>query len=279
MGIKRNDIDYNKPNVIYGTDDNSVTRKIRVDEDGNLYIEPVSDYFHKLAMGEIPNRKSIYKFGRNANVGATEVLIATNGYYGLPTVARRVTITSSDVNDDVSGTGARTIRIYGLDANYDEIEETVTVNQLSTNSYLRVYMVIVLTSGTNSPIDDANIGTLTVTQEISGTIMCQVLPHDGQTKVACYTIPAGYVALMWSADTTTGEGKSSVNQLKSRDNAVASASFTVNGVRDNFQNTVGQLFKISTKYTEKTDIVFTAKSSSAGTAVSASFLLELVKIV
>ena len=32
-------------------------------------------------------------------------------------------------------------------------------------------------------------------------------------------------------------------------------------------------------YTEKTDIVFTSKSTSAGTSVSASFLLELIQVV
>lgn len=247
---------------------------------GNIYNKNANTetYFHKLALGEIPNHSSIYKFGRNSSVGTTEVLVAAGGYYGLPSTAYPITITSTDANDNSTGTGARTIHVFGLDANYDLIDETLIVGQLSTKSYLRIYRAIVLTSGTSSPITDANIGTLTFTQQTSGTIMCQILPHDGQTKVACYTIPRGYKALMWSADTTTGEGKNSLNQLKSRDNTITNAAFTVKGVRDNFQNTVGQQFVIPRVYTEKTDIVFTSKSSASGVSVSASFLLELIKL-
>lgn len=136
-----------------------------------------------------------------------------------------------------------------------------------------------VTSGIQAPIGDSNQGTLTFTQQTSGTIMIQILPNDGQTKTACYTIPMGYTGLMWSADTTTGEGKNALSQLKTRDGTLEDASFNVKGVRDNYQNIVGQQFKIPTKYTELTDIVFTSKSSSAGTSVSATFLLELIKTV
>lgn len=261
-----------------GTDSEGYVRKVRVDEDGDLTIEPVSDYFHKIAMNEIPNHSSIYKFGRNSSVGITEVIVAANGYYGLPATAQPIIITSTDVGDNPTGNGARTILIYGLDVDFNEISEVLEVGQVSTQSYLRVYRVQVLTSGISSPITDANIGTLSVTQQTSGIIMVQILPHDGQTKVACYTVPSGYRALMWSADTTTGEGKNALNQLKSRDNTIPNAAFTVKGVRDNFQNTVGQTFVIPRVYTEKTDIVFTSKSSAAGTSVSATFLLELIKM-
>lgn len=274
----------NSPGQLYngevmGRDDDGYIRKIRVDEDGDLTIEPVSDYFHKIALGEIPNHTSIYKFGRNSSVGTSEVLIAANGYYGMPSVAYPVVVTSTSGDDNPTGNGARMIQIFGLDADFNEVDEIVTINQVSINSYIRVYRVAVLTSGNPSPITDANLGTLTVTQQTSGVIMCQILPNDGQTKVACYTIPAGYVGLMWSADTTTGEGKSAINQLKTRDNTIANGAFRVRGVRDNFENTVGQAFKIPRLYGEKTDIVFTSKSTASGTPVSASFLIELIKIV
>lgn len=263
---------------ILGTDDDGYIRKINIDENGHLNIEPVSDYFHKVAMNEIPNHYFVYKFGRNSNVGATEVLISANGYYGMPSVAQAITVTSSSGLDVVGGTGARTIEIIGLNENGVEVSEIINMGATTTNLYKRVFRARVVTSGIQAPIGDSNQGTLTFAQTPSGTIMVQILPNDGQTKTACYTIPKGYVGLMWSADTTTGEGKNALNQLKTRDTTVTNASFNVKGVRDNYQNTVGQQFKVPIPYTELTDIVFTSKSSSAGTSVSASFLIELIKV-
>ena len=106
--------------------------------------------------------------------------------------------------------------------------------------------------------------------------MIQLDEHSGQTKTACYTVPAGHKVIIWSADTTTGEGKNSVNSLKARDNTIANSTFQTKGIRDNFENLVGVSFKIGREYTEKTDIVFTAQSTASGTPVSATFLMELI---
>lgn len=101
-------------NQILGTDEEGYVRKVRVDGDGELQIEPVSDYFHKIALGEIENHSSIYKFGRNPSVGATEVIVSSGGYYGMPSTAQPIVITSTSVDDNPTGIGARTIEIIGL---------------------------------------------------------------------------------------------------------------------------------------------------------------------
>lgn len=237
------------------------------------------DYFSKISEGKVPNHSLIYKFGRNPSVGSTETLIAEGGVYGLPLTSQTVNITSNDVADAYpSGTGARTVEIFGLDDNYNEISEIVEMNGTSINLYLRVYRAKVRTAGTITPINGGNKGTVTVTQSISGIEMVKIQATKGQTLVACYTIPSGYKGLMWSVDTTTGEGKNALNTLLSRDNTIDDSPFQTKGIRDNFENSAGIEYKMPIPYLEKTDIVFATVSSSAGTSVSGSFLIELIKL-
>ena len=237
----------------------------------------VDDIFQMIALGQIDYFDTIYKFGRNESIGATEELISAGGIYGLPLVAQTVSVTSDSVaNDNPTGLGARTVHLFGLDNDYNQVDEIVELGGTSTVEFLRVFRAHVETAGTTTPIGGANVGTITISQSVSGVDMVLINPNDGQTLTACYTVPAGYIALMWSADTTVGEGKNSVNRLKSRE-FETDAPFRTKGIRDNFENVVGQQFKIPGVYTEKSDIVFTSISSAAGTSVSGTFLLQLFK--
>lgn len=69
----------------------------------------------------------------------------------LPTSATTLGIASTSVNDTSAGTGARTLLITGLNSNYDEIQEVVTLNGQTevntTASFLRVNGANVLTTG------------------------------------------------------------------------------------------------------------------------------------
>jgi len=235
-----------------------------------------ANYFQEIPLNNDPNRLSIYKFGRNPNVGATEVIIGGGGIYGLPETAETVVCASDEIEDNPTGSGARSIHVFGLDANYKLIDEIVNIGESTEKEYLRIFRAHVETAGTTTPIDGANIGNITITQDNTAVDMAYISQGDGQTLVACFTVPAGFTALMWSADTTTGEGKNSTNRVKSKEFG-SDFPFRVKGIRDNFQNTVGIQYKIPNKYEEKTDIVFTAKSSAAGTPVSATFTLELIK--
>lgn len=240
-----------------------------------------SDYFHKLSLGEIPNHSIVYKFGRNPSVSATPTLIGSGGIYGLPTTAQTVTVTSTDATNDVfpAGSGARTVEVIGLDSNWDEVSEIINMGATGSQLFLRVIRAKVATAGTITLNGGANSGVVTVKQSTSAIKMVEIEANAGQTLIACYTVPSGYKALMWSADTTTGEGKNSVNTLKSRDNTIPNSPFQSKGIRDNFQNSVGAVFKSPNPYTEKTDIVFTTVSTASGTPVSGTFLLELIKLV
>lgn len=74
----------------------------------------------------------------------------------FPISASQIQVASTNINDTSAGTGCRTCYIGGLDANWDEINETITLNGqtpvLTTKSFIRInimYSITVGSSGTN----------------------------------------------------------------------------------------------------------------------------------
>ena len=79
-----------------------------------------------IARGAVSQTSHVNKFGYNTAVGGSFEIVSDLGTNYLPTSAGVVSVVSSDANDDDGDTGARTLEIEGLDANYDEIKETIT---------------------------------------------------------------------------------------------------------------------------------------------------------
>lgn len=167
-------------------------------------IEQASD----ISEGKRTGLSNIRKFGRHADVDAAGYAISygvTGNYAGFPTsAAENLVLVSSDANDTSGGTGARTVRIFYLDSNYEM--QTVDVNMNGTTpvnagvSGVRSYRGIVLTSGgTNNA--NFNAGTITCRWETTTSVVFwQIPPSTGQTQTATYTIPAGYTGYFISWD-------------------------------------------------------------------------------
>jgi hypothetical protein len=102
-----------------------------------------------IARGLVRGASVIHKFGRNPNVGGIpETIWEQGGVYTYLTVASTVYVSGADAQDGAAGTGARTVTVQGLDANYNAIEETLTVDgAVSTQSFLRVFRAFVASAG------------------------------------------------------------------------------------------------------------------------------------
>lgn len=151
-----------------------------------------------IAEGKFSGYTKINKFGCNPDVDAAEDIWDGGGdYTGFAASAEKVTVFSSDANDTANGTGARTLRIVGLDANYAALTEDVTLLGITAvdtvASFLRVTRIYALTAGTSK----TNIGTITVRQKVTTTnIFSLIQPGYGQSQVTAYTIPAGYTGYL-----------------------------------------------------------------------------------
>jgi hypothetical protein len=83
----------------------------------------------QISRGQVGWHEPVHKFGFNAAVGTgLETVWAEGGLYSYLGTASTLYISSSSTDDTGAGTGARTVTVSGLDNNFDEKIETVTLN-------------------------------------------------------------------------------------------------------------------------------------------------------
>lgn len=154
-----------------------------------------------VAMGVRPTFRTIHKFGRNGGATANEDIWWTGGLMSWETSANVVSVTSSSGDDAAAGSGAQTLTIQGLDASWDEIEETVTLTgatpALTAASFIRVNRAFVASVGT---YHGANAGVLTATINANTTFTIPI--GIGQTLLARYSVPRNHQVWLWTVDVT-----------------------------------------------------------------------------
>lgn len=230
------------------------------------------DYLYDIAEGNVSNHLVLNTFGHNATVGTSwETVWSPSSVYPYMSTADQIEVLSNDLNDDDTDTGAWTVQIYGLDPNWDEANETITMNGAgvvtTTGSYIRVFRAKVATAGTSG----VNEGTITIRDQDTDTTRATIAQEIGQTLMAVWTVPDGYTFYM-----TSWYGGSAVTKaldigLFVRDNAVSDASLQ-NKEFMNFSDTTFKVHKeIPNAFTGRTDIEIRAKTSVASGDIAAGF--------
>ena len=167
-------------------------------------------YLYAIAEGEVTDHDAFRRFGTNADVGTTiEILAPIGGTYYWPATAGIMHVVSTDTDDvAVTGTGARTLWIQGLDAEYDVINETVSMNGTTvvntTKQYLRVLQTRVVTVGTSG----VNEGTITI-KDATDTYTLNSIPiGEGRSNYAVWTVPDGATAYIteWHGSENSSKG-------------------------------------------------------------------------
>ena len=155
-----------------------------------------------IAEGKYSGRFIVNKFGRNPDIDTGSVpedVWAFGGLYtGFPTgSAETLDVSSSSASDTSAGVGARTMRIFGLDSNYDLQQEDITLNGTfnvtTANTYLRVYRAYILTAGSS----ETNVGNIQINHTTTtANVFGYVVAGKGQTELSNYTIPNGYTGYL-----------------------------------------------------------------------------------
>lgn len=212
----------------------------------------------EIAKGQINKLSHVNKFGYNASVGSIYEPITDLGSHNLPSLAAAVSIVSSDTNDDDGGTGARTIEIQGLDANYDLLTETVTLDgttPVSTSgSFIRVFRMKVLTAGT-SETNEGNI-----TASIGGSDIARISADAGQTLMGVYTVPRGHTVYLTKFQASLSKNQEAQVQLRTK--SVTDGAWQVKGQFGTFSNTVEYEYAVPLVIIQKTDIQFRSKAGA-----------------
>jgi len=226
----------------------------------------------QVSRNQIPYHKRIFKFGFNPDINGTEETVwDVGGIYTYPSSALAMTATTT------AGTPADDngvlVTIEGLDADYNEVSEEVTLagagTATTTQTFLRVYRAFV--SGSQEPT-----GTINITN--GGTTYARITVGENQTLMALWTVPAGYTAYINHINIASGTAN--VNQY-------ITASFIsreINKVfRVQLKQTIGRngvadsVIEYPLPFEEKTDLEIRAVSSGTNNLVSADFEILYIK--
>ena len=168
-----------------------------------------------------------------------------------------------------AGDADKNVIIYGLDANFLPITETVTLTAASGNVTTQTFARIqsARMNGTS-----ANIGAVTIT--LDGTTVAKINAGVGQTLMTIYTVPSGQTAYLTQGVMTIQDGGD------------ATGSFYYRPPGDRF--TIGHRFEVaSSEYIysftcpfpvpEKSDIDVRATVRTNNSRVTAAFDMILIK--
>ena len=164
---------------------------------------PTPNVYLDVARGSISNSKIVHKFGANFDIDqitTPETVWTAGGLYPWSSLATAQTIYC--ISTSASDTAVLTIE--GLDANYNEQIETVTLTGTTavatSNTFIRVFRM--------TYEDGANVGTITArVTSGTGTVVAQIDIGYAQTLMSVYTVPAGYTAYMVTTDCTIDSRK------------------------------------------------------------------------
>ncbi len=155
----------------------------------------------QVSRGQIQAHSVVTIAGYNSNVDTSWAMITPVGNLSYAATDLQMTVSSGSANDASAGTGAQTVLVTGLDANYAVISETVTLNGqtavTTTNSFLRVNSMLVTTAGTSSANEGIiYIGTGVVTAGVPATVYNVIAAGFNNATSSQYTIPAGYTGYL-----------------------------------------------------------------------------------
>lgn len=176
----------------------------------DLVTSPRDTQF-ELSTGRHSGQSLVHKFGNNNDIDSGTVpedIWAGGGVYpGFPiSSSEKVEVFSASANDTAAGTGARTIRIFGLNGSWALAQEDIILNGVtgvqSVGTYRRIYRAYILTAGSGG----TNAGIITCRHiTTTANIFFQMPAGISDTEASAYTIPAGYTGYLFYFSATLGD--------------------------------------------------------------------------
>lgn len=258
--------------------------RVGSDKGSPVYVrgdfEDYGSSYIPLSLGLVGGVNIIQKSYYNNDIdgGKSEDLISQGGNYVFLATAEKILLSSTSPNDSLTGTGANSIKISGLDSAYNEILETVNLNGSNSiqtvNSFLRVNKVEVISAGALQ----RNAGTITLVSSISLNTVSEI-PLDtvgngvSVDRQGVYTSPRGKTTVITSSHYSLSKrrGVSGTKEVEFRalkiSNNIRKELFTLSTRSDS------SIYKNSSIYVlnEMEDILFSSISYTGNSRVSGKF--------
>jgi len=211
----------------------------------------------QVARGQIAGHSTVSIFGYQPSIGTTSIAVWENASaYAFPASASTMTVASNSSTDN----GA-TVLVVGLDANWNQISETVTIatgGTTTVNSYLRINNLFLATPASGQT---TNVGQITI--KVSTTTYGQINVGIGKTQNSWYSVPANYEFYLDQVEINTSNsytGSVIITYNVQATNNVTGVTLSV------LQQPFVSIFTITRpnpfKYTQKTDLQFQLKAST-----------------
>lgn len=236
------------------------------------YVAYLEDEKIKISRGMVKGASFIHKFG------------------AVPSMATNTTGTVWDKNDtvypwaswatagiiNVDSSSAsdinKSITVVGLDANYNQISETITLttqtNNNSSNSFIRIFRAFISDGETN-------VGQISVQRDTTDVAI--ITAGYGQTLMAVYTVPAGYTGYLYKGTCSAQSGADGTGNMFVRYFGQSSFrighSFEVSGAGGQYMYD----FSFPIPIPEKSDIDVRITTRSNNGRYTAAFDLLLVQ--
>ena len=240
-------------------------------------------------LGAVPGAARVVLLGHNPDIDTgtdPEDVWGFGGLYPFQSTAQTLEVLSSSVNDTSVGTGARTVLISGLDANYNTITEVKTLNGVTpvttTNQFLRVNIFTTTSSGSTG----YNEGNITLRVAGGGNVQNYIELGYGFGRTAVYTVPAGFTFFMTSAvfSVNTAPGATpnactfGLHQRSSTGNSRIPLEFQVTSTTPYMHETKeGLVLSEKTDFTLRAQIV--RQDNTDVTAAAAGILFDNTRLV
>lgn len=165
------------------------------------YVAYLEDEKIKISRGMVKGASFIHKFGAVPSLATNTtgtVWDKNDTVYPWATWATAgiINVDSSSVSDI-----NKSITVVGLDANYNQISETITLttqtNNNSSNSFIRIFRAFVSDGETN-------VGQISVQRDTTDVAI--ITAGYGQTLMAVYTVPAGYTGYLYKGTCSAQSG-------------------------------------------------------------------------
>lgn len=224
---------------------------------GFNYPNAVLDYRLEMARGKVPNSSVFGKFGKVTGVSAGTTVDIWCGPTDVRVdlvSAEVMLIASTDAADNGTATaGAHTVILFGVDNDWNETVETITLNGTTpvptVNAYLRVNFM--LTSATGGA---GNAGVITATAQITSSVQDIIAIHEGYSCSTHYAVPKGKRVVL--TDIHASAKKGDEGELEFRVNSVTGSDSYIDAFRVYIDQGTITLDNLLFSFGEGTDIKF-----------------------
>ena len=208
-----------------------------------------------VARGKVRGASVRNIFGFNASQSTTMRTVwelSNTTDYVFPASALNMTV-ASDIGD-TSDDGVQ-VKLIGLDINYQEISEVVTINNatppVTTAGFFRINDFVTISGNATGNITATN-GATTYSRITAGT---------GKAQAAAYTVPAGCDFYLFRIDAFMNDG-SSAKPGEFQNFVTLESGVNLRVAQTPYINQMNIQRRVPFKYAEKTDIQFQIKSLS-----------------